>query len=366
MRIVFAGTPDYAVPSLKALAALAPAHEVVAVVTQPDRAKGRSATPTPPPVKAAALALGIKPERIIQRSINKPEALEFLRGLAPDLLCVVAYGGLLKKDALELAKLFPLNAHGSILPQHRGAAPIQAALLAGDAQTGVCIMKMEAGLDTGPVLLERAIPILPTDTAGTLHDKLAELSAACFVEALKLPDLAGATFTPQDHAHATYAGKLSKDTGRVDWSKDAVFLERFVRAMSPWPGAWTSIALPDGKNSKRLRIAKAALPPGTPRAASLTRVISLADVQKMQSTAGQAAADSATESRAAELAPPAAVRVVSVANAPREDGAARFEVECGQGALQLLRVQAEGGREMSVDEFLRGQGRLYANGARVE
>lgn len=318
MRIVFAGTPEYAVPSLKALAALAPVHEVVAVVTQPDRPKGRSKIPTPPPVKAAALELGLPPERIFQKSINKPETLEPLRALEPDLLCVVAYGGLLKKDALELAKRFPINAHGSLLPKFRGAAPIQAALLAGEAETGVCIMKIEPALDSGPVLLRRAIPIAATDTAGTLHDKLAALSAACFVEALELIAAGREVFVTQDHAQATHVSKLTKDSGTLDWSRDAAYLERFVRAMSPWPGAWTTFTSADGKTRKRVRMVKAEI------------------------------ADHGGESGAFMA------------------GGGHIRAACGDGrALRITLVQPEGSREMRVDEFLNGAGRAFAAGGRM-
>jgi len=309
MRIVFAGTPEYAVPSLIKLHALAPRHEVVGVVSQPDKPKGRSKEPAPPPVVEAARKLGIASEHIFQpKSINKREVLDAIAALQPDLLCVVAYGGLLKQRALSLAKLYSINAHGSILPRHRGAAPIQAAIMAGDAETGVGIMKMELGLDTGPVLLTRTMPISASDDAGTLHDRLAELSAECFVEAVEKMAAGRVTFVPQDETRASYAAKLEKDTGRIDWSKDAVYLERFMRAMNPWPGAWTALSLPDGTQPLRLRIVRA--------------------------TVGGVASDSLL------LAP------------------------CGDGkALAILEIQPEGKRPMSSAEFLRGAGRKYAAGA---
>jgi methionyl-tRNA formyltransferase len=317
MRIVFCGTPDYAVPSLQALAALKPAHEVVAVVSQPDRPKGRSGTPTPPPVAAAAFELGFPRDRVFQpKSINRPDILEALRALAPDLLCVVAYGGLLKQGALDLAAHFPINAHGSLLPKYRGAAPIQAALLAGDAETGVCIMKMELGLDTGPVLLERRIPIAENDTAGTLHDRLAELSARCFVEAVEKIAAGPVEFVPQNDAAASYAGKLTKDSGRIDWSADAGAIVRLIRAMTPWPGAWTTIALPDGTQPARLRIVKATF----------------------------------TES--------CANASVGTGNVERD----HFAVHAGIGTLAISQIQPEGKREMAVPEFLRGAGKRF-NGA---
>lgn len=313
MRIIFCGTPDYAVPSLKALCALRPEHEVVAVVSQPDRPKGRSGTPTPPPVAAAAFELGFARELVFQpKSINRPDIIESLRALQPDLLCVVAYGGLLKKDALELAKLYPINAHGSLLPKYRGAAPIQAALVAGDAETGVGIMKMELGLDTGPVLLEKRIPILPGEIAGTLHDRLAELSAQCFVDAVKLIAAGPVTFVPQDDTRASYAGKLTKDSGKIDWTKDAVVLERLVRAMTPWPGSWASVTLADGTQAARVRVARVVL-----------------DSTNLPAGHG------------------------------RVDGEA-FVVGCGSGALRITQIQPEGKREMTTSEYLRGSGKKYS------
>jgi len=313
VRIVFCGTPDYAVPSLRAIAA-DPRHELVAVVSQPDKPKGRSATPTPPPVVAAALEMNFPRERIFQpRSINRPKTLDALRALQPDILCVVAYGNLLKQEALALPRHLCLNAHGSLLPRHRGAAPIQAALIAGDAATGVSMMKMELGLDSGPVLFTRELPITADDTAGSLHDKLAELSARSFVEALMMIESGSYTLTPQDESRATYAAKLDKSSGTIDWNKPAAELERFIRAMTPWPGAWTTVA-GEGQATLRLRIARAAVASGAHRAG------------------GEGAVAGSGES---------AVIVVG----------------CGSGALEIRAVQPEGKREMSVAEFLRGAGR---------
>ena len=323
MRIVFCGTPDYAVPSLARLAGLAPRHHVIAVVSQPDRPKGRSRDPMPPPVVSAALKLGVPRESILQpKSINRPEALAQLRELTPDLLCVVAYGNLLKQAALEIPRLFALNAHGSLLPRHRGAAPIQAALLSGDARTGVSMMKMELGLDTGPVLLRRDIPIEAGDDAGTLHDKLAELSAACFVESLDLIERGAYTLVPQEDSRSSYAPKLEKDSGRVVWKQDAGLLARFIRAMNPWPGAWTVVALPDGSGALRVRVARA-----TP----------LADAVGVST--GEARVEGAGD-------------------------AARFVVGCEPGALAVEELQPEGKRAMSAAEFLRGAGRKFADGSR--
>lgn len=337
MRILFAGTPEYAVPSLRALAGLKPQHEVAGVVTQPDRPRGRSREPAPPPVKEAALALSLPGERIFQpESINEAEVLAALRALEPDLVCVIAYGGLLRKKALAVPKLYALNAHGSLLPKHRGAAPIQAALLAGDAATGVTIMRMAPELDAGPMLLQREIPIAPAETAATLHDRLAELSAKCFVEAVELIASGRAVFTPQDESQATYAPKLTKDFGLVDWTREAAYLERFVRAMTPWPGAWSTLCAPDGTQPRRVRIAAAErAPSGLTGAASESQ-------------------------RASAGAPGQAWTHLA------SDGA-RLDVRCGGGGVLSIRaVQPEAGREMSVAEFLRGTGRAYAAGCRMK
>jgi len=332
VRIIFCGTPEYAAPSLARLASLVPRHEVVAVVSQPDKPKGRSGVPTPPPVVDAARKLGLPPAAILQpQSINEPETLQRLGALAADLLCVVAYGALLKKKALALPRLCALNAHGSLLPKYRGAAPIQAALLAGDKETGVSIMGMVRGLDKGPLLLQRAIPIQPNDNAATLHDRLAALSAECFAEAIARFEAGTAAFTPQDEAAASYAAKLEKDSGRMDWTKDAAFLERFVRAMNPWPGAWTTVSLPDGSQKLRVRVSRAGFRGHDPISGCLEIGIV------------------SPESRLG----------VGLADGSGTDAA--ILVGCGDGGTVAVReVQPEGKRAMSTAEFLRGAGRRFA------
>lgn len=323
MKIIFCGTPDYAVSSLRRILRLEPLHQVVAVVSQPDKPKGRSRTPSPPPVVAAARDMGMTPDCIFQpRSINQREILDALGALAPDLLCVVAYGKILKEEALHLARLFPINAHASLLPRYRGAAPIQAALLAGESETGVSIIKMEADLDSGPVMLRRSLQINAADDAGSLHDKLADLSADCFEEAIHAIEAENFLFTAQDESLATYAPKLTKESGCIDWLKDADFLERFVRAMNPWPGAWTTIALKDGSHKQRVRVAGAGLDgaPASNAEAGLARV-SVDDVMK---------------------------------------------VACGGGgSLTILRIQPEGKRMLNMAEYLRGAGRIYVPEARL-
>jgi methionyl-tRNA formyltransferase len=232
-RIVFMGSPDFAVPTLEALAARYP---IRGVVTQPDRPAGRGRTLVPPAVKLAAQDLGlpvIQPERLRQ-----PEAMEGLRAWHPDLIVVAAFGQILRQEVLDLPKFGCLNIHASLLPRWRGAAPIQAAILGGDAKTGVTIMKMDADVDTGPMLLQRAIPILPDDTAGSLFGKLSHLGAELLLEIL--PDyLAGQLQpVPQDDSKATYAPMLKKEDGRLDFNRPAEELARRVRAFNPWPGTW--------------------------------------------------------------------------------------------------------------------------------
>ena len=227
------GSPDFAVPSLEALAARYP---VIGAVTQPDRPAGRGRTLVPPAVKLATQALGlplIQPERL-----RTPEAMEQLRAWAPDVIVVAAFGQILRAEVLDLPRYGCINVHASLLPRWRGAAPIQAAILAGDAETGVTIMKMDAGVDTGPLLSQRAIPILPDDTAGTLFKKLAELGADLLLKTLPGYLSGEIQPQPQDDSQATYAPMLKKEDGLLDFNRPAEELARRVRAMNPWPGAY--------------------------------------------------------------------------------------------------------------------------------
>ena len=233
LRILFAGTPEFAVPPLAAL--LDAGHQVVAVYTQPDRPAGRGRQIQPSPVKALALERGIPVEQPVSLK-RDPEAVDRLRALAPDLMIVVAYGLLLPPVVLEIPRLGCVNVHASLLPRWRGAAPIQRAVLAGDPETGVCVMRMEEGLDTGPVYRRLATPIGPRETAGQLHDRLASLGAQALLEAL--PDiLAGAVPEPQNPALATYANKLVKEEARIDWFAPAERTACQIRAFDPWPVA---------------------------------------------------------------------------------------------------------------------------------
>jgi len=227
------GSPTFAVPALKAVAAHFP---VVGVVTQPDRPAGRGREMKSPAVKVAALDLGFP---IIQPTkINSPEAMDQLRSWAPDLIVVAAFGQILRQDLLSLPLHGCINIHGSLLPRWRGAAPIQAAILAGDAETGITIMKMDPGIDTGPLLSQRQIRIMTDETAGTLFKKLAAFGAELLVETL--PHYLSGKLLPQPQPEAgiTHAPMLKKEDGRLDFNQPAVALERRVRAMNPWPGAF--------------------------------------------------------------------------------------------------------------------------------
>jgi len=255
LNIVFAGTPEFAVASLKALCESG--HEVIAVYTQPDRPAGRGRKLQPSPVKQFALAQGID---VYQPTGLKTAAeIQQLAGLKPDLMVVVAYGVILPQAVLDIPRLGCLNVHASLLPRWRGAAPIQRAIEAGDAETGVTIMQMAAGLDTGPMLLKRVTPINKDDTATSLHDRLAAIGAEALLAAIDALE-SGAQAEPQDEALATYAHKLSKAEAEIDWTTDAGIIARKVRAFNPWPAANT---LWQGKRLRILR-AEAKDPTGKP------------------------------------------------------------------------------------------------------
>ncbi len=248
LNIVYAGTPEFAATALAAL--LESRHKVIAVYTQPDRPAGRGRKLTASPVKALALAHGI--EVYQPESLKDPAEQEKLAALKPDLMVVAAYGLLLPKAVLETPRLGCLNIHASLLPRWRGAAPIQRAILAGDSETGITIMQMDVGLDTGDMLYKLATPIEPNDTAETLHDRLAALGAQAIVEALdKLDTL---TAEKQDDSQANYAKKLYKEEAKIDWHKPAIEIARQIAAFNPWPVAqsqhgeevlriWNGIAL---------------------------------------------------------------------------------------------------------------------------
>ena len=297
MRIVFAGTPEFSVSSLRAAARH---HEVVAVYTQPDRPAGRGRGLAPSPVKLEAVARGIpvyQPE-----SLKEAAAQQQLRDLQPDLMVVVAYGLILPKAVLAIPTHGCWNVHASLLPRWRGAAPIQRAIQAGDAKTGVCLMQMEAGLDTGPVLLHQELPIAATDTGGQLHDKLAELGAQVLSDGLGLLRAGIKPIArPQPEQGVTYAHKLDKAEARLDWAQDADALARTVRAFNPWPIAEATLA------GERVRIHGAVA---------------------LEADHGQA---------------PGTVLAAG------RDG---IDIACGQGALRLRVLQREGGKAITAADYL--------------
>ena len=252
-RIVFMGTPAFAVPSLQALLQV---HTVVGVVTQPNQPAGRGRQVAEPAVKTAARAAGVP---VMQpRRLREPEAMGQLRAWAPDLIVVAAFGQLLRPELLDLPPHGCLNVHGSLLPRHRGAAPVAAAILAGDAETGITLMRMDPGLDTGPMLAKVATPILADDTTATLTTRLAELGAQLLAARLDAYLAGRLPAAPQDEALATYAPQLKKEDGRLDFARPAAELERRVRAMQPWPGAF-ALWPEAGTDDRPLRVLRAAV-----------------------------------------------------------------------------------------------------------
>jgi len=235
MRLVFMGTPDFAVPSLSEI--VGRGHDVVTVYTQPPRPAGRGMSERRSPVheKAATFALPV----VTPKSLKDPAEQDAFAALGADAAVVVAYGLILPQPVLDAPHHGCFNVHASLLPRWRGAAPIQRAIMAGDRQTGVCVMQMDAGLDTGPVLARQATPIGPEDTAGTLHDRLASIGAALMVETLAAGRF---TATPQSETGVTYAAKIDKAEARIDWTRSAIGLSAHIRGLSPFPGAWCEIA----------------------------------------------------------------------------------------------------------------------------
>lgn len=303
MRIAFLGTPDTAVASLAAL--LDAGHDVACVATQPDRPSGRRRHLTPPPVKVFASGRGLS---VIQTDdVNAPEFIEALAAVRPEAIVVTAFGQKLGRRLLALPPRGCINVHASLLPRHRGAAPIAHAILAGDAETGVTLMEMAPQMDAGPILAQEATPIGGRETAGELTERLAGLGARLLVRTLA--DLEAGRIQPveQDHARATFAPSLRKNDGALDWRRPADELARLVRAMTPWPGAFT-FWVPQGGHPIRLLVVEVEARPGAAE------------------EPGRVAAD---------------------------DGG-RLVVETGGGLLALLTVQPAGKRPMPVADFLRG------------
>jgi methionyl-tRNA formyltransferase len=299
MRIVFIGTGEIGLPTLSTL--LESEHEVVGVVTQPDKPTGRDQRIQPPPIKKALAETKmpiLQPARIKDR-----ESIEEIRALTPDVIVVMAYGQILPRNVLEIPPTACLNLHASLLPRHRGAAPIQAAIAAGDRESGITVMHMDEGLDTGDILLQRKIEILPNDTGGSLHDRLAQIAPDALLESLRM--LASAPRLPQENALATYSPKLNREAGRIDWSEPAETIERKIRAFNPWPGAFMRITT----KSNELRTLK---------------IFSAA--------------------------------IVDLGGVPGEILGDKKEliIAAGTGALSLHEVQLEGKRRMSAEELLRG------------
>lgn len=242
MRIVFIGTGEIGVPTLRALQKSE--HELVGIVTQPDKPVGREQKITAPAIKKTLMGGGpnASPARALQPAkIKDPQATDEIRTLNPDVIVVMAYGQILPGTVLEIPKVACLNLHASLLPRWRGAAPIQAAIAAGDRETGITVIYMDEGLDTGDILLQRKIDISPNETGGILHDRLGEIAPDVLLESLRLLENGTAPRTPQNNALATLAPKLNREHGRIDWNEPAETIERKIRAFNPWPGAFTEI-----------------------------------------------------------------------------------------------------------------------------
>jgi len=303
MRIVFIGTGEIGVPTLRAL--LNSGHELVAVLTQPDKPVGREQQIEASPIKKTLMS-GAPDGRALAFPVLQPtkikerQAIEDMRALKPDVIVVVAYGQILPRAVLEIPRLACLNLHASLLPRWRGAAPIQAAIAAGDRETGITVMYMDEGLDTGDILLQRSVDIQPNDTGGSLHDRLAQITPEALLEALRLLAAGKAWRIPQDNARATYAPKLKREHGQIDWSESAEAIERKIRAYNPWPGAFMKVS------SQNLKIFSAS-------------VVDLNDQP------GQ------------------------ILRSDKD-----LIVATGKGALSLAEVQLEGRRRMTAAEFLRG------------
>lgn len=299
MRVIFMGTPDFAVGTLEEI--IKAGHEVVLVVSQPDKAVGRSKALKYTPVKACALAHGIEvyqPEKI-----RDAACVEYLRGYEPDIIIVEAFGQIIPKAILDMPRFGCVNVHASLLPKYRGAAPIQWAIINGDAVTGVTTMRMDEGLDTGDMILKQEVIIREDETGGSLFDRLSETGAKLCVQTMEAIEAGTAVYTPQDESAATHTKKIYKELGSIDWTRDAKSIECLIRGLDPWPSAYTRLG------DKTLKIWRAQVIP--------------------------------TDSGAA---PGCIVKVEKN----------RILVQTGEGMLALLEVQLEGKKRMPVDAFLNG------------
>jgi len=300
MKVVFLGSGEIGIPTLEWLWS-APGVELAGVVTQPDRPAGRGLQLTPCAIKETALARGLPPWQ--PSRVRAPEAVEGIAALRPDLLVVMAYGQILPQQLLDVPRLGALNLHASLLPRHRGAAPVQAAVLAGDRQSGITVMWMDAGLDTGDILLQHACDVESTDTAGSLHDRLAKMAPAALAEALELIRAGRAPHRKQDGSLATYSPKLDRSSGKIDWSQSAADIARRIRGLHPWPGSAADFEVAGGK---RLAV----------------------KIHRAEAVEGSAPAGAVT---------------------------GRLEIGCGGGGLvRLLELQPAGGKKLTAAEFTRG------------
>lgn len=299
-RIIFMGTPDFAVPSLKAL--VENGHNVFSVITQPDRQKGRGRKVIPSPVKRAAMDFGL--EILQPEKVSSSDFCKEVRNRTPDLFVVVAFGQILKADFLNIPSWGVLNIHASLLPRYRGAAPIHCAVLNNEKKTGLTAMKMDEGLDTGPILLQKKLAIFPDETAGQLHDRLAEISGPFLLKTLKELSQERLTAHPQEERSATYASKIDKRISHVKWDQSAHIISAFIRALDPWPGAFTTIG---EKNIKLFS----------------SRVV---DENRSEGTPGRVVGHS-------------------------EEG---LEVETANGIVQISELQAPGKKRLPAKDFLRG------------
>jgi methionyl-tRNA formyltransferase len=300
LRIVFMGTPDFAVPTLTEI--VGQGHEVVAVYTQPPRPAGRGMAERPSPVAMQAGRFGI-PVRT-PKTLRNAEEQALFAALDADAAVVVAYGLILPQPVLDATRLGPFNLHGSLLPRWRGAAPIQRAVMAGDAETAVMVMRMEAGLDTGPVAMGERIAIPPDMTSGQLHDRMALVGADLMVRALAALERGSLDLTPQPEAGVTYAAKIDKSEARIDWSRPAAEVHDHIRGLSPFPGAWTEMSL--GGKTERVKVLRSAVATGS-----------------------------------------------GVPGTVLDDG---LTVATGEGAVRLVELQRAGGKAVAADAFLRGAG----------
>ncbi|MCK5595125.1 methionyl-tRNA formyltransferase [bacterium] len=305
MKLVFMGTPDFALLSLKAL--IQAGHDVICVVTQPDRPKGRGRGEIAPPVKLCAQEHNIK---ILQPETITDAFVENIQALSPDLVVVVAYGKILPKQVLDIPRLGCINAHASLLPKYRGAAPMQGALLNGEKETGVTIMFMNKRMDAGDILLQEKISVSFSDNMETIHDRLSKLSAELLVEAILQIEEGTCSRIPQNHAKATYVSMLKKSDGLIDWTKSAEEINNMTRAMNPWPGVYVFINI-SGKK-QRLRIFKTEVYDKSAYSKEKTGVL----LDLLKNKGGL--------------------------------------VGTGKGQLLIKEVQLEGGRKVSFEEFTRG------------